>query len=190
VLDSIGNLTHVLDGKVTSIEWIAPSIGRGKNRRPGVSAIVDRSLKTKLGKKMKAASTNSVTKDGVLEMADFKPDEFKRRLRPAIGPSMLCTFAASQANEVQAALRHPVRIEGHATIDPQTGKTEQLRISRIEALDSLELDAGSFFAHPTFDQLARQQGAKPLVRSAALAGVLPPDFDVDEMVANIYRDRA
>jgi hypothetical protein len=128
-------------------------------------------------------------KQGVLEMADFKPDEYKCRLKPTLEAPVTCTFDAAQANEIQAALRHPVRVVGRATISAQTQKVESVAIERIESLDSLELDAGSFFAHPTFDQLVRQQAIKPLRDVRQLAGGILDDLDVDELVDDIYRSR-
>lgn len=45
-----------------------------------------------------------------------------------------------------------------------------------------------FFAHPTFNQLARQQAIGPFRDPSQLGGVLPDDFDVEEMVAEIDRE--
>lgn len=190
VLDSIRNLGSVLGRKIRSLEWIAPGRGQGKRKRRTIAAVLDSRVHRRIVERLKPPKVEPFRKDGVLEMADFKPDEFKCRLRPTLEPPILCTFDAARANEVQAALRHPVRIEGPATISAQTGKLESVRIERIQPLDSLELDAGSFFAHPTFEQLVRQQAIKPLRDPGQLGGVLPDDFDIDEMVEDIYRSRA
>jgi hypothetical protein len=190
VLDSIRNLGGVLGPKIKSLEWIAPGGGHGRQRRRPVAALLDARAQRKIEAHLAPPNVEPFRKEGVLEMADFKPDEFKCRLRPTLEPPVLCTFDASRGNEAQAALRHPVRIEGAATINSQTHKLESVHIERIEPLDALELDAGSFFAHPTFDQLVRQQAIKPLRDPGQLAGGLPDDFDIDEMVEDIYRARA
>jgi hypothetical protein len=54
---------------------------------------------------------------------------------------------------------------------------------------NFKLDAGNFFARPTFEQLARQQGIKPLSDARQLAGGLPDDIDVDVLIRDIYRAR-
>jgi hypothetical protein len=190
VLDSIRHLGAVLGPKIRSLEWIAPGSGRGKQRRLAVTAVLDTRVQRKIELHLTPPKVERFTKDGVLEMADFKLDEFKCRLRPTLGSPIPCTFDADRANEIQAALRHPVRIEGVATVNAQTQKLESVRIERIQSLDSLELDAGSFFARPTFEQLARQQGIKPLRDARQLAGGLADDIDVDAFVRDIYRARA
>lgn len=189
VLDSIRNLGTVLGPRVKSLEWIAPGTGRGKQRRQPIAAVLDRKVQRRIEEHLMPPKVEAITKDGLLEMADFKPEEFKCRLRPTLEPPVNCTFEPDRANEVQSALRHPVRITGRASVSAQTGKLESVHIERIEPLDSLELDAGSFFAHPSFDQLARQQAIKPLRDPGQLAGVFPADFDVEEMVEDIYRSR-
>ena len=190
VLDSLRNLGQVLNNKVTALTWIASKPGHGRQPRRRISAVLDRKVQARIERQLRPPAVKPVTKDGVLEMADFKPDEFRCRLRPTLEPPLLCTFDPARANEIQSALRHPVRIRGNATFNSATGKIEQVHIEAIEALDSLELDAGSFFARPTFEQLARQQAIQPLRDPAQLGGVVPDDFDIDEMVADIYRQRA
>lgn len=50
-------------------------------------------------------------------------------------------------------------------------------------------DRQRFFANPSLDELAREAGIRPLDDPSVLGGVLPDDFDVDAMVADIYRER-
>ena len=47
----------------------------------------------------------------------------------------------------------------------------------------------AFFANPSLDELPREAGVRPLADPSVLGGVLPDDFDVDAMVADIYRER-
>jgi hypothetical protein len=49
-------------------------------------------------------------------------------------------------------------------------------------------EGGSFFAAKTIDQLIAEQGVRPAADLTSLCGALP-DEDIDEMVAEIYRDR-
>lgn len=55
--------------------------------------------------------------------------------------------------------------------------------------DAEEVDRQAFFANPPLDDLARQAGVPPVTDPSALAGVFPDDFDIDAMVADIYRER-
>jgi hypothetical protein len=54
---------------------------------------------------------------------------------------------------------------------------------------NFKLDASNFFARPTFSQLARKQGIKPLSDARQLAGGLPDDIDVDVLIRDTYRAR-
>lgn len=190
VLQSLRDLGSVLDGKIQSLEWIAPAATTPSKKRSRVNAKFGKATQARIAKHLQAPSSRPISKEGVLEMADFKADDFRCRLRLTLEPSVVCTFDASRSNEVQQALRHPVKIEGTATVNSVTGRIDSIRIERLTPLDSLELDAGSFFAHPTFDTLVRQQAIKPVKSVGDLAGALSDDFDVDEFVADIYRERA
>jgi hypothetical protein len=48
--------------------------------------------------------------------------------------------------------------------------------------------AGDFFSAKTIDQLIAEQGVSPIADISVFAGVIP-DEDIDEFVADIYRDR-
>src|SRR5207244_3905940 len=139
------------------------------SRLPRVVAPLTKATGARIVAYLQSPQTAPVSREGVLEMADFKLDEFKCRLRPTLEPALICTFEASQSNEVQAALRHPVKIDGTATMTDASGRIDSIRIERITPLDSLDLDAGSFFAHPTFDALVRQQAIRPLKSTTQLS---------------------
>ena len=55
--------------------------------------------------------------------------------------------------------------------------------------DVASADRQAFFANASLDELARQADIRPLADPSMLGGVLPDDFDVDAMVADIYRER-
>ncbi|MCC7010374.1 MAG: hypothetical protein IT184_16315 [Acidobacteria bacterium] len=190
VLDSIRNLGHVLNGKVTSVEWVPAMRRRSRSTsRPKQRALLTKDVRDRIEARLEPPRAAHVSKDGVLEMADFKTDDYRCRLRLALEPAIICTFAPELAKKVQDNLRRPVRLEGNATINAYSKRIETLDIVDVHPIDPLTMDAGSFFAHPTFEQLAQQQGIEPLRDASVLAGALPDDFDVDAMVEGIYRQR-
>ena len=63
-------------------------------------------------------------------MADFKEQEHKCRIHPAIGQPIACSFDVSQEDQVYQSLRKPVRVTGMAKINPNTGRIDELRIER------------------------------------------------------------
>lgn len=50
-------------------------------------------------------------------------------------------------------------------------------------------NARSFFENPSLEELARKAGIEPLSDPSVLGGVFPDDFDVEGMVADIYKER-
>jgi hypothetical protein len=126
---------------------------------------------------------------GVLDMADFKPEDFRCRIDPPIGASVECTFDPSKADQVQKLLRKNVRVKGEGRIHPYTDKVEVLHINEI-TLASLEALADeSFFANPSLEELIAASNVKPITDVSVLAGWVPDDEDVDEMVKHIYESR-
>jgi hypothetical protein len=127
--------------------------------------------------------------DGILDMADFKPEEFKCRVDPPIGASIMCIFDRECANDIYRLLRKPVRAKGEATLKPYTDRIDSIHIEEITPLPSLHLGEGNFFANPSIEELAALQKVKPLKDMAILSGGLPDDEDVDKMVEGIYAAR-
>ena len=72
---------------------------------------------------------------------------------------------------------------------PRPPATESLQTDDVFEMANFKLDAGNFFARQAFEQLARQQGIKPLSDARQLAGGLPNDIDVDVLIRDIYRAR-
>ena len=66
---------------------------------------------------------------------------------------------------------------------------EAFHIRAVSPQDPLSTDAGSFVRGWSLDQLARLQGVDPIRNPAILAGGWPDDDDIDEALAEIYRQR-
>jgi len=71
--------------------------------------------------RVKKPSQRSESIEGVLEMADFKEQEHKCRIHPAIGQPIACSFDVNQEDQVYQSLRKPVRVTGMAKINANTG---------------------------------------------------------------------
>lgn len=185
VLGSIYGLGSVVaPERISGVEWIAPK--RGGKRQ--VSAIVDSTVRERVAKRLSSPIRAPRYVDGVLDMADFKPRDRKCRIDPAIGAPVMCSFKAEHDNVIQALLRQPVRASGIATIQPYTGRIELLEISSIEALPSLALGEGNFFASPSIQQLIEAQGVKPIRDISIFAGVIPDD-EIEDFLSEIYQAR-
>jgi hypothetical protein len=185
VLDSLRSLGQVFDDGVTSVQWIARP-GHGRKR---LVATFDARVCTRLGQRLKGPSTRPIAIDGVLEMADFRPSDYRCRIHPTVGGAIGCTFGARLADEVYRLLRQPVHVEGIANENTQTHKTESIDITLVTPLHPLAADAGSFVRGWSLDELARIQGVEPMRDLAVLAGGWPDDEDVDEALADIYARR-
>jgi len=186
VLASLDALGEVLDRRVvTSIDWIVPS-------RPGVrgvTATMNPQVKARVARQLKAPTTDTTTLDGVLEMADFKPGDLKCRVHPAVGPAVTCAFDESLEDDVYGNLRRAVQLKGVATINPHNGRVEEIQIKSLTPLDPLRMNAKAFFAGVSLSELALAQSVDPVKNPRQLAGAWPDDDDVDEAVAEIYRQR-
>jgi hypothetical protein len=66
--------------RISEIEWIVPS-------RPGqkaIKAVFDKRVRDRVLQRVKKPSQRSESVEGVLEMADFKEQEHKCRIHPAM----------------------------------------------------------------------------------------------------------
>lgn len=186
VLLRMYTLTGVISPKLISrIDWIAP----GRNGHHGkMSVAITKAVRNRLAKQLSTPRKMIVEVVGVLDMADFKPEDFRCRIDPPIGASVECTFDPSKADQVQKLLRKNVRVKGEGKIHPYTDKVEVLHISEIIA--SLEgLEDQSFFTNPSLEELLAASNVKPITDPSVLAGWVPDDEDVDEMVKHIYESR-
>lgn len=186
VLDSLKGLGEVLDRKkVKQVQLVAVVPGQRRKLRTAFNASVYRRVERRL----RPPTTRPVSLDGVLEMADFKPGDHKCRLHPAVGPTVTCSFGPDLADQVYAVLRQPVHIEGTGDHNAHTGKLESVVIKKVDPLNPLSANAGSFFGGWSLDQLVQAQAVDRLRDPKVLAGGLPADEDVDDLLHEIYHRR-
>lgn len=74
---------------ITRIELIT-SIHNGHKRK--ISASITKTVRDRVAKRLSRPRTAVVEVDGVLEMADFKREDYKCRIDPPIGMPVTCTF--------------------------------------------------------------------------------------------------
>lgn len=186
VLQSLDAFADVIDSSVvTSIDWIVP-------RRRGVRAVratVNKTVKARVEKQLKTPTSQETELDGVLEMADFKPDDFRCRIHPAVGSPITCVFNEGLADEVYQNLRRPVHLTGVARLNPHNHRIEEIRITSLKPVDPLKMNAAAFFHGTSITELATAQSVDPIKNPRILVGGWPDDEDVDEAVADIYRHR-
>lgn len=186
VLDSLNYLGQLIDRKsITSVTWKIPA----RNGHKGITATFNEAARGRVLERLRPPAKKSAEYEGVLEMADFREADLKCRILPTLGSPLQCSFEESQADEIYAALRNPVRISGEASIDSQTGRVQNVKIDRLEPLEPLALGAADFYSGKSIAELIEAQGIKPMVDIGVLAGGLPDDLDVDAMVEEIYQDR-
>jgi hypothetical protein len=186
VLDTLKTLGDVLDkGRISKIEWIVPA-GPGQK---AIKAVFDKRVRDRVLQKVKKPSQRSESVEGILEMADFKEQEHKCRIHPAIGQPIACSFDVSQEDQVYQSLRKPVRVTGMARINTNTGRIDELRIEKIAMVEPLFMGGRDFFTERSIEQLAEIQGVKPLKNPKTFAGAWPADQDVDAFLEEIYSSR-
>lgn len=173
------SLTGAISPKLISrIDWITPG-HNGHGRK--ISAAITKTVRANVAKRLSSPRKAPVEVDGVLEMTDFKKEEYKCRIDPPIGLPVLCTFDP-QADEIYDLLRKYVRVKGEGTIHPYTDKIEFMHIGEIIPLSPMALSDQSFFANPSIGDLMVANNVQPLNDLSVLAGGIPPDEDVDEML--------
>jgi hypothetical protein len=186
VLQSLDAFAEVIDARiVTSIDWIVP-------KRPGVKGVratVNRAMKARVERQLKTPTTQKTEIDGILEMADFKPDDFRCRIHPAVGAAVTCVFDEELADEVYENIRRPVHLTGVATFNPHNNRIEEIRIASLTPVDPLKMNASAFFSGTSIEELAAAQSIDPIRNPNVLIGGWPDDDDVDEAVADINRHR-
>lgn len=186
VLRSLYNLGSIVEThRVSKIELIIPQ--QGKKKR--VVAQITRATRTKMAAQLSVPRRVTMTVDGVLDMADFNPNDRRCRIDPAIGTPLVCSFDASLDNIIYTLMRKPVRVSGEALVQPHTDRVDTLHIQTVQELPSLELGKGMFFANMTIDELAASQNIKPLKSALDLASHIPDEEEVDSMLEEIYSSR-
>ncbi|MFI5113684.1 MAG: hypothetical protein ACHP7J_00965 [Terriglobales bacterium] len=186
LLLSIYGLSGLVETKgISGIRWITPQRNGFKPASVPITRMVRENVAVRLSRPQKVL----VHVDGILDMADFKPEEFKCRIDPPIGVSITCVFDRERANDIYNLLRKPVRAKGEATLKPYTDRIDSIHIEEISPLPSLHLGEGNFFANPSIEELAVLQKVKPLKDMSVLSGGIPDDEDVDKLVEGIYTAR-
>src|SRR6202040_107744 len=94
-----------------------------------------------------------------------------------------------RADEIYGLLRESLRVKGEGIIHPYTDKIEVMHIGEIIPLSPMALSDESFFANPSIADLMAASNVQPLNDLSVLAGGIPPDEDVDEMLRVIYDAR-
>lgn len=184
LLDSLRDMGEVLNKDVTKIEWIVPSNGKS-----AVKAVYDKRVRERVIEQIKLPTSRPETVEGMLEMADFRAQDHKCRILPPVGQPILCTFSSDQEDEIQGALRKPVRVKGIATINPNNGKIDSIEVKAVSIVDELSVGAKDFFIAKSLQQLAGAQGVSPISNPRALAGGWPEADDIDSFLEDVYSGR-
>ena len=186
VLQGIYSLGGIADGRrVSEIVWVSPKTGRHKH----IAVKVNKVLHERVAKRLSSPRKQRTQVDGVLDMADFKPNDLKCRIDPAYGAPVLCTFEERDSSQIQSLLREPVRAIGEGTFQPYTERLESLHIQTMERLPSLSLGEGDYYAESSLAALAARQKVKPVKRIVELSGGFPEDEDIDQFLDEIYKAR-
>lgn len=186
VIQALYGLSAVTEQKrIAEIEWIALKGGARKR----LSASVNRKVRERAAERLSSPRKVERQVDGILDMADFRPNDLKCRIDPAIGAPVLCTFNERNATQVQLLIRQPVRVIGEATIAPYSDRIDSLHIHSIERLPSLSLGKDNFFAESSIGELASIQKVKPVKDMSAFASGFPVDEDIDQFLEEIYSAR-
>jgi len=139
--------------------------------------------------------SNLRTIQGRLVMVDVGRPRYKCRIQTSPNSSITCTFDETQREAVLEALTHYVCATGYIT--EHQGQRETLSLREIEILDQPDDQSSqspiprSFFAPtPTIEQLAAEQGVKPVQRFEDLLGDFwPEDQSVDDSLALVRGKR-
>lgn len=187
VLDSLEKLGEVFEKK--SINKIVVQVPRhGKHR--SIKTVFDKRIREKVIKLVKTPSHRVETIEGKLEMADFKPLDYKCRIAPLLGKPVICTFDKDREAAILGLMLKPVKITGDARINPHSGQTDEIHITDVESIDELLMGAKEFFANKSLSELAKTQGVKPLDNPSILIGGWPADENVDEFLEKTYKERS
>jgi hypothetical protein len=186
VLQGIYGLGGIAEGRrITEIEWISPKTGSHKR----VAAKVNKVVRERVAARLSSPRKQTAQIDGMLDMADFKPNELRCRIDPAVGAPVPCTFEERDASQVQSLLREPVRVIGEGTFQPYTQRLESLHIRTIDRLPSLSLGEGNYYSETSFADLAAKQKIKPTKNASDLSGGFPSDENIDQFLEEIYKAR-
>ncbi len=164
----------------------------GRGRRPDKSwdqhVVLDPPKRAIVKGLMRNPLRQRRTVQGRLSMGDFKETSLRCRVDPPIGASVECTFTEALRERVLRALTRHVTVTGEATLDPDSGRIRTLEIEEIDVIEfeTARTDVRSFWEAPTIEELAAQQGVKPVTDVATLAADFwPSEMSVDDFLALI-----
>ncbi len=199
VLDAIDELGSIFDEGIDKVNWIVPQQnGHKKTVAEFVPATLRRVKRFKQGAfhlkgedkpqfgvpvtpptvaptQAQPSSTQGSFLEGMLEAV-----EGKVRITPALGPALTLTYSADKSANILEALHKPVRVK----TDPTARRVVDIMVTEGAGL----FDTASFFSSKTIEQLIAEQHIEPIADISVLSGAIP-DEDLDEFVAEIYRDR-
>lgn len=194
VVHAVRDIGHVLNGRV---ETIAFETGRTRTGQT-LKCIYDRAFMERMSSRIHEPVTNERVVQGRLLMANFKGTSRRCRLHPPVGPAVDCTFGEELMDTVQEFLRRNVRVTGEAQIDADTNRIKQLAITDIEPATEgeegfEEITAEDFWQEKSIEQLAEEQGIKPVKRLEDILGrgadLWDDDEDFEAFLRNVERGR-
>ncbi len=194
VLHSVRDIGHVLSDGIESIEF---ETRKGKTRR-GTRHTYDRAFRESIVRRIREPITNEQSVEGRLLMADFKLSSRRCRVHQPSGGTVECTFGQEMMDTVQEFLRRNVRVTGEALIDADTSRIKRLAISDIEPVTEgeegfEEITAEDFWQEKSIDQLAEEQGVRPVERLEDILGrhadLWGSDEEFEAFVSGIYERR-
>ncbi|MEU4163365.1 hypothetical protein [Actinoplanes sp. NPDC026670] len=171
---------QVINGIRDLTGGISPSnVTRIEFRRGGaVRFTIDEALQRAVRSVQPESLRQPVTVVGRLHMGDFSPAGLRCRVDTYAG-SVLCGFTLDLRDAVLDAMDQMVMAEGDGEFDPNGTSVHVLHLRRIDVLDS---------ARPrSLEQLARDQGIRPLESLDELSG--PPIDDFEGFLAAVRSAR-
>jgi len=120
---------------------------------------------------------------GALVEADFENDT--ARLRTAGGQRIGVHFEPELADDIQDGLRRQAEFIGEVSYDPNTTEAHSVSLRRIVHDEQLTigLDPGSFWASPTINELAAEQGISPVEDIGMLRDPDVSGKEIDRLLA-------
>ncbi len=189
VLSACWEMAAVFDRGVNRIDisGLAKQREKGWRRR----AVLDPEKRAIVRKLMRGPRRERRMIHGRLSMGDFRETSLRCRVDPAIGAPIECTFTEELRDRVLRALTRHVTVIGEAALDPDNGRIRELAIEQIDLIDvdTASAEFQGFWEARTIEDLAAQQGVKPVTDVAALAADFwPPDLSVDDFLALVGDD--
>jgi hypothetical protein len=191
VLDALEELGSVFEEGIDILEWIASQGGRKTTAEFVRTALLR--IKSRKQEMLPLAEGPSKRPDRPVRVAPPSPiqESFLEgllesaggsvRITPRSGDSTVITYGADKAASVLNAIHRPVRVR----VDKEAGKIVDIELADEEREP---FDAARFFANKTIDQLRTEQNVPAITDLDSLGEVIPEE-DLEEFVAEIYRER-